>query len=269
MNLSPEHSVLSFPSRHRYRAIWISDVHLGTRGCKAETLLRFLRSHSCETLYLVGDIIDFWRLKKNWFWLHSHNDVILELLRKAQGGTEIVYVPGNHDEGARHYCALHFANIRIVREDVHETVDGRKLWVIHGDEFDGVVKYAKWLALLGDSAYQLALFLNHWFNELRRHLGYPYWSLSAYLKAMVKDAVEYIDNFERALADEARRRGFQGVVCGHIHRAEIRDIGGVLYCNSGDWVESCTALAEDQHGHLQIIQWEADPAALPVLAQAG
>ena len=254
--------------RKKLRTIWISDVHLGTRGCKAESLLQFLRSYDCETLYLVGDIIDIWRLKKAWYWLQSHNDVILEVLRKAKRGTKIVYVPGNHDEGARDYCAMQFANVRIVREDVHETIDGRKLWIIHGDEFDVVVKYAKWLAFLGDSAYQFAVFLNHWFNEARRHLGYGYWSLSAYLKSMVKDAVKYIDSFEQALADEASRRKLDGVVCGHIHRAEIREIGNVLYCNSGDWVESCTALAEDFHGCLHIIHWAAEQARQPELAQA-
>jgi len=255
--------------RKKLRTIWISDVHLGTRGCKADSLLNFLRSYDCDTLYLVGDIIDIWRLKKAWFWLQSHNDVILEVLRKAKRGTKIVYVPGNHDEGARDYCAMQFANIRIVREDVHETLDGRKLWVIHGDEFDVVVKYAKWLAYLGDSAYQFAVFLNHWFNEARRHFGYGYWSLSAYLKSMVKDAVKYIESFEHALADEASRRNLDGVICGHIHRAEIREIGKVLYCNSGDWVESCTALAEDFHGCLHIIHWAVEQARRPQLAEAG
>ena len=255
-------------SRARLRTIWISDVHLGTRGCKADSLLQFLRSYDCETLFLVGDIIDIWRMKKAWFWPQSHNDVILEVLRKAKRGTKIVYVPGNHDEGARDYCAMQFANICIRREDVHETLDGRRLWVIHGDEFDGVVKYAKWLAVLGDSAYQFTIFLNHWFNEARRHFGYPYWSLSAWLKSKVKDAVKYIDSFEHALADEARRRKLHGVVCGHIHRAEIREIGEVLYCNSGDWVESCTALAEDFHGCLHIIHWAAEQAEPARLARA-
>lgn len=260
--------MLPFANRRRYRTVWISDVHLGTRGCKAELLLKFLRSHDCDTLYLVGDIIDFWRLKKAWFWIQSHNDVVLEVLSKAQGGTKIVYVPGNHDEGARDYCALHFAGIHVVREHIHESADGRRFLVIHGDEFDCVVKYAKWLAYLGDTAYQLALSLNHWFNEMRRRLGYPYWSLSAYLKSMVKNAVQYIDNFERALAEEARRRGFDGVICGHIHRAEIRHTEGVLYCNSGDWVESCTALAEDERGRFQIIHWPSEETRIPVLAMA-
>jgi len=155
-----------------------------------------------------------------------------------------------------------------VREHIHESADGRRFLVIHGDEFDCVVKYAKWLAYLGDTAYQLALSLNHWFNEMRRRLGYPYWSLSAYLKSMVKDAVQYIDNFERALAEEARRRGFDGVICGHIHRAEIRHTEGVLYCNSGDWVESCTALAEDERGRFQIIHWPSEETRIPVLAMA-
>lgn len=250
--------MLPIARRGRYRTIFISDVHLGTRGCKAEHLLSFLRSHECEALFLVGDIFDIWRLKKTWYWVQSHNDVVMEILRKAQNGTKVVYVPGNHDEGGRDYCGLQLANIKIAREDVYETLDGRKLLVIHGDDFDGIVKYAKWLAHLGDTAYNLALSLNHWFNLLRRRLGYPYWSLSAYLKSMVKDAVQYIDNFERALAEEARRRKLDGVVCGHIHRAEIRHIEDILYCNSGDWVESCTALVEDERGRLQIVHWATD-----------
>jgi UDP-2,3-diacylglucosamine pyrophosphatase LpxH len=251
-----------------YRTIWISDVHLGTRGCKADLLLDFLRQHECERLYLVGDIVDIWRLKKTWYWAQSHNDVVREILYKSQNGTEVVYIPGNHDEGGRDYCWLRFAGIRIVREDIHVTADGRRLLVIHGDEFDGVVKYAKWLALLGDSAYQMTLVLNRWFNEMRRKLGYPYWSLSAYLKSMVKNAVEYIASFEHALAEEAHRRKLDGVVCGHIHHAEIREIHGILYCNDGDWVESCTALAEHPDGRLEIIDWSVEMRKAPVFALA-
>lgn len=239
----------------RYRTIWISDIHLGTRGCKADALLDFLKLTDSEYLYLVGDIVDGWRLKKSWFWAQSHNDVVQKLLRKARKGTKVVYIPGNHDEALRDYLDLQFGGITVLPEAIHVTVDGRRLLVLHGDSFDGVVKYAKWLAYLGDWAYNAALSLNHYFNLVRRSLGYSYWSLSQYLKQKVKNAVEFISRFEDALAEEARRRGLDGIVCGHIHKAEMREIGGVLYCNDGDWVESCTALVEHFDGRLEIIDW--------------
>lgn len=241
--------------KRRYRTIWISDIHLGTRGCKADDLLDFLKNVESETLYLVGDIVDGWRLRRSWFWPQAHNDVVQKLLRKARKGTRVVYVPGNHDEFARDYHGLLFGEIEVATTAIHETADGRRLLVLHGDAFDGVVKHAKWLAHLGDSAYTLALSLNHWLNVVRRGLGFPYWSLSAYLKHKVKNAVQYIANFEETMADEARRHGADGVVCGHIHHAELRDVGGTLYCNDGDWVESCTALAERPDGTLEIIRW--------------
>lgn len=247
----------------RYRAVFVSDVHLGTRGCKADLLLDFLRRVESDSLYLVGDIVDGWRLKKGWYWPQAHNDVVQKLLRKARKGTRVFYIPGNHDEFARDYVENDFGHVRLVPEAIHETADGRKLLVIHGDEFDGVVLYAKWLALLGDSAYTLALTLNHWFNVVRRKLGLPYWSLSRYLKHKVKNAVSFIAKYETAMAEEARRRGLDGVVCGHIHHAEIRDLGGILYCNDGDWVESCTALVEHFDGRLEIIDWTQVRAAMP------
>lgn len=239
----------------RYRTIWISDVHLGTRGCQAEFLLDFLKYTECDTLYLVGDIVDGWRLKRSWYWAQSHNDVVQKILRKARKGTKVIYVPGNHDEALRTYLGVVLGGIQVLPECLHETVDGRKLLIVHGDEFDGVVKYAKWLALLGDGAYTICLAANHWFNRARRRLGYPYWSLSAYLKNKVKNAVEYVSNFEEAVATEARKRGADGVVCGHIHKAEMRMIDGILYCNDGDWVESCSALVEDMSGQLSILHW--------------
>lgn len=242
---------------NRYRTIWISDVHLGTRGCKAEYLLDFLRHTESEFLYLVGDIIDCWRLRRSWFWLQSHNDVVQKILRKARKGTKVIYVPGNHDEPLRDYADMVFGGIQVSMEAIHVTAEGRRLLILHGDDFDGVVRYAKWLALLGDRAYELMIAVNHWFNLLRRRLGYPYWSLSAYLKHRVKNAVEFISDFETAVAEEAGRRQVDGVVCGHIHRAEIRQIGPVLYCNDGDWVESCTALVEHRDGRLEIIDWAA------------
>ncbi len=243
------------PRPQHFRTIWISDVHLGTRGCKSEYLLSFLKWNESDFLYLVGDMIDGWRLKNNWYWEQSHNDVIQKILRKARKGVRVVYVPGNHDEAARDYTGLDFGGVAVEREAIHKTADGRRLLVIHGDEFDCIVRYARWLALLGDIGYRAALSINNRFNSIRRRLGYPYWSLSAFLKHKVKNAVEHISNFEVAIAEEAGRRNVDGVVCGHIHHAEIRDIGGVLYCNDGDWVESCTALVEHFDGRLEILHW--------------
>jgi UDP-2,3-diacylglucosamine pyrophosphatase LpxH len=240
---------------NRYRTIWISDIHLGTRGSKTEFLLDFLRNNESDMLYLVGDIVDGWRLRKSWYWPQSHNDVVQKILRKARKGTRVVYIPGNHDEWLRDFVALKLGDVLLMRDAIHRTADGRRLLVLHGDAFDGVVRYARWLALLGDQAYEVTLRLNHLFNLLRRRLGYPYWSLSAYLKAKVKNAVQFASDFADAIAAEARRRHVDGIVCGHIHQAEIRDIGGVLYCNDGDWVESCTALVEHFDGRLEIIRW--------------
>jgi UDP-2,3-diacylglucosamine pyrophosphatase LpxH len=241
----------------RYRSIFISDIHLGTPGCQAGHLLDFLRHTDSKYLYLVGDIIDGWQLKRGWFWLQSHNDVIQKVLRKARKGTQVTYIAGNHDEAARQFIGLSFGGIDIRDEAEHRTADGRRLLVIHGDLFDAVVQGAKWLAYLGDWAYMVTLKLNRWFNHARATLGLSYWSLSQFLKHRVKNAVSYINHFEDALAEEARRRGFDGVVCGHIHKAEIRDIGGTLYCNDGDWVESLTALVELENGELRVIDWKA------------
>jgi len=246
----------------RYRAIWISDIHLGTRGCKADYLLEFLRHSESEYLYLVGDIIDGWQLKRAWFWAQSHNDVVQKVLRKARKGTKVIYIPGNHDEALRDYTDMQFGGITVLSEAVHETADGKRLLVMHGDQFDGIVKYARWLAVLGDSAYNVALAMNHWLNLVRRRLGQPYWSLSAYLKHKVKNAVQYISDFELAVAAEAARRGVDGVVCGHIHKAEMRRIGQMLYCNDGDWVESCTALVEFDNGNLEILHCAHEPHRL-------
>ena len=240
---------------NHYRAIWISDIHLGTRGCKADFLLDFLRHTESDYLYLVGDIIDCWRLRRAWYWHQSHNDVVQKLLRKARKGTHVVYVPGNHDEPLRDYTEMQFGGVTVVEEAIHTTADGKRLLILHGDKFDGIVKYARWLAILGDHAYTTILTVNHWFNLARRQFGLPYWSLSAWLKGRVKDAVRYIDDYEIAIAEEARRRGVDGVVCGHIHKAEIRQFGAVTYCNDGDWVESCTALVEHIDGRLEILDW--------------
>jgi UDP-2,3-diacylglucosamine pyrophosphatase LpxH len=247
------------PGITRYRSVFISDLHLGTRGCRSDFLADFLRKTSCDSLYLVGDIIDGWRLRKSWFWDETHDEVIRLILSKARSGTEVTYIPGNHDEMLRDWLpmGLEVAGVRLRQDAVHTTADGKRLLVTHGDEFDSVVRYAKFLALLGDWAYTAALTVNHWFNVVRRRLGYPYWSLSQWLKRQVKEAVKAIDRFEVALAGEAKRRGFDGVVCGHIHQAEMRDVNGVMYLNDGDWVESCTALVEHFDGRLELLEWAA------------
>ncbi|MEW5887420.1 MAG: UDP-2,3-diacylglucosamine diphosphatase [Pseudomonadota bacterium] len=242
-------------SGRRLRTVFISDIHLGTAGCQAKALLTFLKAHPSERLYLVGDIIDGWQLRRKWYWPQSHNDVVQKILRRARKGCKVIFVPGNHDEFARHFIGHQFGGVEVVEDAVHQTADGKKLWVIHGDHFDGVIQYARWLAYLADNLYDLALRLNTRFNSLRARLGMPYWSLSQYLKYSVKGAVKYIQQFERAVAAEARKRGFDGVVCGHIHHAEIRDIDGTLYCNDGDWVESLTALVEHHDGQLEIVHW--------------
>jgi UDP-2,3-diacylglucosamine pyrophosphatase LpxH len=237
----------------RFRTLWISDLHLGTPGCQAGALLGFLKHTECDTLYLVGDIIDGWQLRRQWYWPQAHNDVVQKLLRKARKGTRVIFIPGNHDEFARRYVGHDFGGIEVAEDWVHETADGRKLWVTHGDLFDGVIQCAKWLAHVGDSLYEFTLRLNRHLNSLRARLGLPYWSLSKYLKLKVKRAVSYVGDFETALAREARKRGVHGVVCGHIHQAELREIDGILYANDGDWVESLTALAEHADGRLEII----------------
>ena len=239
----------------RYRAIFLSDIHLGTAGCKAEHLLDFLRHNESDVLYLVGDIIDGWALRSRFYWPQAHNDVVQKVLRKARKGTRVYYIPGNHDEVARQFCGLNFGDVAILEDAVHELLDGRRLWVVHGDFADGVIRHVKWLAHLGDFLYERLLWINRHFNNLRARLGFGYWSLSQYLKLRVKNAVSFISDFERVLIREARRRGYDGVVCGHIHHAEIRTVDGGLYVNDGDWVESLTALVETHEGELRILTW--------------
>ena len=253
-NHRPDHRPGNRPSRH-HRTIFISDTHLGTKGCKAEMLADFLAHNECQTLFLVGDIVDGWQLKRRWFWDSAHDAVVSEILRKVDGGTRVIFVPGNHDEFARVYAGRLFGGIEIIQETIHETADGKRLLVLHGDRFDGIVTNAKWLAHLGDWAYGVTLSWNNLLFKARKAMGLPYWSLSAWLKHKVKNAVEYISAFEDLVAAEARARGADGVVCGHIHHAEIRMIGEVLYLNDGDWVESCSALVEDARGNMEILRW--------------
>jgi UDP-2,3-diacylglucosamine pyrophosphatase LpxH len=242
-------------SVRRCRTLFISDVHLGTRGCQADRLLEFLRVYEADTVYLVGDIVDGWALKSNWYWPQSHNDVVQKLLRKGRKGCRVVYVPGNHDEFLRSYYGTHFGGIEVVENAIHEGADGRKYLVIHGDIFDLVVQHARWLAHLGDRAYDFAIQMNRFVNAFRRMFGVPYWSLSQWAKLKVKNAVNYIGAFEQTLANEARRYDADGVICGHIHFAAIRDDQGIRYLNCGDWVESCTAIVEHEDGRFEIIVW--------------
>lgn len=238
------------------RTAWISDVHLGTRTANAAALLEFLRTHDVETLYIVGDLIDVWSLRRGFYWPQQHNDVIQKILRKARKGTRVIYIPGNHDEFVRRFCGS-YGNIEIQEHAVHVTADGRRILVMHGHELDAVVQNARWLAFAGDVGYQFLLSLNPFINFVRRLVGLGYWSLSAYAKQRVKDAVSFIGEYERAIARYAERHGAQGVLCGHIHSAAIRPIGSVAYYNCGDWVESCSALVEHQDGRIELVR--ADP----------
>ena len=247
----------SVTTKPRYRTLWISDVHLGTRDCKAAHLVDFLKHNDCERLYLVGDIIDGWKLKHQFYWPQEHTNVIRRILTKSKRGTKVSYITGNHDEFLRKFVdyKLEMGNIQVVNEAVHTTADGRRLLIIHGDFFDVITRYHRWIALAGDAIYEGTMTFNVWFNRARRLLGMRYWSLSAYAKQHVKTAASVVTNFEESLAHECKRRGLDGVVCGHIHHAEIRPLHGVTYHNCGDWVESCTALAEDFNGKISILRW--------------
>jgi len=246
---------LKKPKPLRFRTIWISDVHLGTSGCQAARLLEFLKATESDVLYLVGDIVDGWQLKRRWYWHQTHNDVVQLVLKKAKKGTKVIFVPGNHDEAIRQFIGLDFGGIKIRDELIHTCANGKRMLVLHGDRFDGVIACAKWLAYVGDSLYTMILKFNQYYNAWRARSGLPYWSLSQYLKLKVKNAVSYITSFETALAEEAKKQGVDGIICGHIHKAEIREIDGVLYCNDGDWVESLSALVEEADGELRLTDW--------------
>ncbi|WP_438970303.1 UDP-2,3-diacylglucosamine diphosphatase [Methylophaga sp.] len=246
---------VSHHEKIKVRSVWISDIHLGFRGCSADFLLDFLHKVECDYLYLVGDIIDVWEMKKKMFWPQAHNNVIRTLLGKAKHNTKVVYVPGNHDEVLRDFDGAVFGNVEIQNEVIHTTADNRKLLILHGDQFDSVVKISPLLAKVGSRLYEYLLRANRWVNYVRRKLGFSYWSLAAFLKHRVKNAVQYISNFEEAVAHEAARQGVDGVVCGHIHRAEITRHFEIDYFNCGDWVESCTALVEHPDGRMEILNW--------------
>lgn len=246
-----------------YRTVWISDIHLGSKGCKAEDLLEFLNSIQCETLYLVGDILDLWKFKSGFFWPRSHNAIVRKFIDLANSGTRVIYIPGNHDDLFRQYADINFNGIEIMLQAMHITRDGRKFLIMHGDEFDNIVRQHERLASIGATAYDILIVVNRWYNQIRKHLGYSYWSLSAYLKHKVKNAVNFINNFQHILSLEAQKQHVDGIICGHIHHADISAMeNDKTYCNTGDWVESCTALTEDKNGNLQIIRWLEDRQVL-------
>lgn len=243
----------------RYRTVFVSDVHLGTRDCQADKLRAFLTSCEMEHLILVGDIVDLWAMRRRWYWPQAHNDVIQKVLKKARHGTKVVYVPGNHDEHFRQFVGLDFGGIAIRREIVHETADGRRLLVVHGDEFDTLIQLG-WLYKLGDAAYGVLLLVNRWMNHVRRWLGLGYWSFAAAIKRKVKGAMRYVGDFEKCLARRAREADADGVVCGHIHKPDMTVIDGIHYYNDGDWVDSCTALVEHLDGRMEILVLGREPA---------
>ncbi len=250
--------------RRKFRTIWISDVHLGTRGCNSAMLIDFLDNVDSETLYLVGDIIDGWRLKKKFYWPAAHNDIVWRIMKRAKRGTRVVYIPGNHDEMFRQFTGLNFGGVEIRRAAFHDTADGRRLMVLHGDEFDTIMLAHRWLAFVGDAAYHLLMGLNNWVNAARRWVGRPYWSLSKMAKHKVKNAVEFISHYEEVVARAAGERGVDGVVCGHIHTAEHRlfehNGKSIEYWNDGDWVEGCNALVEHADGGMEILHWPDEVA---------
>tara|TARA_B100000678_G_scaffold4352_1_gene3740 strand:- start:10932 stop:11828 length:897 start_codon:yes stop_codon:yes gene_type:complete len=270
------HKVANFPSikprvperrleeRRTYRTIWISDVHLGTKGCNHELLIDFLDHTDSDTMYLVGDIIDGWRLKKKVYWPPEHSDIVWRILKRAKRGTRIIYIPGNHDEMVRPFNGMNFGGVEIMRAAFHDTADGRRLMVLHGDEFDTIMLAHRWLAFVGDALYHVMMKLNNWVAAARKRLGLPYWSISRAAKNKVKNAVEFISKYEEVVARAAAERGVDGVVCGHIHTAEFRsfEYGGkrVEYWNDGDWVEGCNALVEHADGRMEILHWPDEVA---------
>lgn len=246
----------------RFRSIWISDTHLGSKECKAEYLLKFLNSTESENLFLLGDIIDIWSYRKNKYWPQLHTDIIRAILDKAQNGTRVVYIPGNHDEMIKNYTGRMFGDVEIMQRHIHTTAEGKKLLLIHGDEFDHLIQYSKILCTLGDWSYTRLLKINQVINFLRRKAGIPYWSFASYLKKRVKSAREHIERFENIVTTEAHRMHVDGVVCGHIHHMEMHMKHNILYCNDGDWVENCTTLVEHHNGKLEILHYSEHTQAI-------
>jgi UDP-2,3-diacylglucosamine pyrophosphatase LpxH len=268
MNLNSEHGAGAGQFRSdtvRYRTVWISDLHLGARGSSAEKLIDFLKSFECDKLYVVGDFIDLWQLRKHRYWPQSHNDVIQKILGKARRGTAVIYIPGNHDDFIVNFFGT-YGNIRVAENDVHLTATGKRLLILHGHEFDSVTQHAKWLAIVGDVGYNMLLKINYLLNVFRRLFGFGYWSLSAYVKRKVKNAVNVISDFEDMVAKYAQMHNASGIVCGHIHTPSVREIRGIQYYNCGDWVESCTALVEYPDGVLELVYQKAKEGDMAISA---
>lgn len=242
-------------SKTYYRSIFISDTHLGNKDCHSEYLLSFLQTHECKTLYLIGDIIDMLALEKRLFWPESHYQILKLIQQKAAKGTEVIYIPGNHDAPVRAFNEGNFLQIKIHRSFVHTTLTGKKLWLVHGDDFDHAIVYRTLTKVAGIYAHNFAVYLNRWTHRIRKILGLPYWSFANYLKQHVAKAREAINSFEHAVAEAAKRKGYDGVICGHIHKPEMRKIDGVLYCNDGDWTESCSAVVETLSGQLALLYY--------------
>lgn len=247
----------NLPQTRRFRTLFISDLHLGMRACRADMILDFLRWHDADTIYLVGDIVDGWQLRRDWYWPQPHNDVVQKLLRKARKGSRVIYVPGNHDEFMRAYPGKHFGGIEVVQQHIHETATGKRYLVVHGDHFDAIVLYAKWISVLGDRIYSGLLMINRAVAAVRQRCGFGYWSLAHWMKKRVKGAVNLISAYEQAVVAEATRHGVDGVICGHIHHPALHRDFGISYANCGDWVESCTAIAEGLDGTLELIRWHS------------
>jgi UDP-2,3-diacylglucosamine pyrophosphatase LpxH len=254
-----EAAVVSAHTPRHCRTIWLSDVHLGWRASEAERLLDFLKNHDADNWYLVGDMVDGWALKRSWYWPQVHNDIVQKLLRKVRKGARVVCIPGNHDEFLRNFASHEFGGITIQTEVYHTTATGRRLWVLHGDAFDSVIHFAPWLTSIGNNGYDAMILVGRQINRLRRWCGAREWSLSAFVKGSVKDIVRFVSDYERALVREARRRGVDGVVCGHIHKAEMRCVDGIDYYNTGDWVENCTAIVENDDGRMEVVRWPVVP----------
>lgn len=240
---------------HSYRTVWLSDVHLGSRACRVRLLLDFLRSMECSTLYLVGDIIDLESLRSSYYWPDSHTEVLQLILERSRNGTRVIYIPGNHDDPLRHLCGAVLGNIEIRPSAIHTTRTGRRLLVLHGDVFDGLIKCGRLATIVGSFAYRTLIRLNRAVHWIREVFGRPYWSLAQHLKSRFGNAMRYVDRFQQACVHAAKDAGVDGVVCGHVHQAGIAEMDGVLYCNDGDWVENCTALVEDRHGELSLVAW--------------
>ena len=255
----------NFPPTYRVKTLWISDVHLGTRDCKAEYLLELLSSVKCETLFLVGDIVDLWAMKKRIFWPDSHNQVVRKILKLSKNGTRVIYIPGNHDYPIRELNGEMFGSLEVHNHYIYKTEGGTRLLIQHGDEFDGVIRYSQILRLIGDKFYTLLLFMNRWFNWVRKFFDYSYYSLASHIKTRVGKAENAIRLFEDAAFDELKRRNVDGIICGHIHHPSIIRRGDKIYCNDGDWVESCSALVETRDGNLELLHWSDKKTCLSQL----